>query len=343
MKKILSVLLCALIIFALASCTVPGDAKNDNAPDFSYATLKGKTVVTVGAGGTPDVVFRHLLTLNGIEVNADDETSTEKVTIVYASDSTDASSKLKTGEADYAVLGEPAATTLSGKLGKDIVLDLQKEFTSAHEGTGFVQAGLFVTSSASSHSAYINALTEKLAENRDYVYENLTSLKEIFTTANSSLKGAPFTEELLNRCNIGMVRAGEVKNAVVEFLNTVKEFSAKQIGGKLPEDDFYYDFSVENDANYAKTSYKIGVVDGAPSLAVTNILGGFTFTDGETEITTSVELVGGADAIRSGLISGEYDMAIAPLNMASALYNAKAELGIKLLSVNIFGCLYMIG
>ncbi|MBO4262715.1 MAG: hypothetical protein J5903_02905, partial [Clostridia bacterium] len=244
---------------------------------------------------------------------------------------------------DYAVLGEPAATTISAKTGKSILLDLQKAFADVHPEVNFVQAGLFATNSVTAHSAYLNALADKLSQNAAYVSDNISSLKDIFTEADSTLKNVSFTAELINRCNIGFKKAGDVKADVVEFLNTVKEYNPKQIGGKLPEDDFYYDYGAENSDDYKKTTFTIGVVDGAPSLAVTNIINGFVFTDGDVTIKTEVSLRGGAEDIKSGLINGDFDMAIAPLNMASSLYNAKGELGIRLLSVNIFGCLYLIG
>ena len=340
-RKILVLFVALATFFAAVSCSGQGK-KTEN--DFSdYESFKGKTVVTVGAGGTPDVIFRHILAAKGIEINGEGENSADKVTVDYASDASAVIQKLKTGDAEYAILGEPAVTTVCGKTGKKVVLDLQSAFKTVHSDVNFVQAGLFATNSITKHSALINALVNKLGENKNFVYENKSDLKDLFERHDSSLKNSVFTDELLDRCNIGMKKAGEVKKDVEAFLNTVKEFNAQQIGGKLPESDFYYDFSAENSAEYAKTAFKIGVVDGAPSLAVANILDGFSFADGETSVSVSVELVGGADAIRAGLLSGDFDMAIAPLNLASALYNAKPEKGINLLSVNIFGCLYLIG
>ncbi len=340
-RKFLALFLAIATAFAVISCS--SGKKTENTVFTDYSVFKGKTVVTVGAGGTPDVVLRHVFAAKGIEINGENETSTEKVTIDYANNASEVIQKIKNGDADYAVLGEPAVTTVCGKTGKSVILDLQSAFKSVHSDVNFVQAGLFATNSVTAHTSFLNALANKLGENKKYVYDNKSTLKDLFAKHDSSLKNTDFTVELLDRCNIGMKKAGEVKADVTAFLNTVKEFKAQQIGGKLPENDFYYDYSAENSSVYDKTSFTIGVVDGAPSLSVANILDGFSFKDGETDVSVSVELVGGADAIRAGLISGSFDMAIAPLNLASALYNAKPEKGIRLLSVNVFGCLYLLG
>ena len=345
-KRFLALVIAIATIFCLASCkTQQKPQENGGDTQISYADFKGKTVMTVGQGGTPDVIFRHLMAKNGIGINGDGENSPEKVTIKYATANQVAYiiQSIKKGEADYALLGEPAATTVAGKTEKKIVLDLQKEFVKVNKDVNFVQAGLFVSARVSAHSAYINALVDKLGENKAYVDGNVSGLSDIFKKHESTLGNVAFTKELVDNCNVGCKKAGEIKNDVIAFLNAVKEYNPAQIGGALPGDDFYYDFTAANNSEYAKTSFTVGVVDGAPTLAVANILDGFNFSDGETTVSTGIKLEGAATNIVADLASGEIDMAIAPLNMASNLYNKNAALGIKLASVNIFGCLYLVG
>lgn len=89
--------------------------------------------------------------------------------------------------------------------------------------------------------------------------------------------------------------------------------------------------------------YTIGVVDGAPSLAVGNIAKGYVY-DGDTyKVNTSVAVSNQPTEIVAGLTNGDLDMAIIPLNLGSKLYNESKNLNLKLASVNVFGCLYMIG
>ncbi len=208
----------------------------DNAIE-DLSKLKGKTVISVGAGGTPDVVLRNLLGKNGIGINAEGENDGEKVTITYADDSTGVVQALSKGEADFAILGEPAVTTLSNRLGKCVALDMQAEWKKAYGDVNFVQAGLFVTGNVS--SSLTKAIVSKLSENADYVNDNIDKLTEIFTSANSTLKSTAFSQALIERCNIGCRGASEVKEDVVRFLTAVYEYNASQVGGKLPSDEFY--------------------------------------------------------------------------------------------------------
>ena len=104
-------------------------------------------------------------------------------------------------------------------------------------------------------------------------------------------------------------------------------------------------FTFASCQNTSKTdkSYVIGVVDGAPSLAVGNIANGYSFAGKDFTYQTTVEIAAQPTDIIAGLTNGDLDMAIIPLNLASKVYNESKNLNLKLATVNIFGCLYMIG
>ena len=91
----------------------------------------------------------------------------------------------------------------------------------------------------------------------------------------------------------------------------------------------------------ASATLSMGVVNGAPALAVANIAGGFDFSDEKNDVKTNVNVEKDAPAVFAGLTNGTYDMAILPLNVASKLYNA-GKLGVKLVSVNIFSVLHVL-
>ncbi len=79
------------------------------------------------------------------------------------------------------------------------------------------------------------------------------------------------------------------------------------------------------------------IVDGAPTLAVAKIINDKSI-NGKT---VNVNLVSGADVLNSAIISGNADVIVMPVNNALRLYNNGVK--IKLLTVNIFGCLYIVG
>ncbi len=77
---------------------------------------------------------------------------------------------------------------------------------------------------------------------------------------------------------------------------------------------------------------KVTVVDGAPALAVATLL------DNENY---EVKIVSGADKVLADVTNKECDFAVLPLNSSATLYNR--GLDIKLLSVNVFGVLHLVG
>ena len=83
---------------------------------------------------------------------------------------------------------------------------------------------------------------------------------------------------------------------------------------------------------------KIAVPDGAPVLAIYNVLKNQEKIGG---YNVEVEILDGASNIAAVMTNGGADVAVMPTNIASKLYNSGVD--IKLASVNVFGVLYMIG
>ena len=84
-------------------------------------------------------------------------------------------------------------------------------------------------------------------------------------------------------------------------------------------------------------SVKVMAPDGAPGIVVAKMVS-------EGKIygkTLDVEIVAGAEQISANVASGAADIAVMPINLASKLYNGGVK--IKLVSVNVFGSLYMVG
>ncbi len=79
------------------------------------------------------------------------------------------------------------------------------------------------------------------------------------------------------------------------------------------------------------------IVDGAPTLSVLKIISDKSLNGKEVK----VNIVSSVDVLNSAIISGNADIIVMPVNNALKLYNN--EVKIKLLTVNIFGCLYVVG
>ncbi len=89
--------------------------------------------------------------------------------------------------------------------------------------------------------------------------------------------------------------------------------------------------------NTEKDEVNVYVVDGAPVISVANLI-----EDRQIENTkVKVNVVPNIDALTGAIGRGEADVAVCPINVASTLYNGGVDY--KLLSVNIFGVLHIVG
>ena len=208
-----------------------------------YATLddlKGKVVYSVGIGGTPEVVFKNILTANNIKYDsvesvAGNDKKNDTVYFNVVSDAKLVMAALKNDEADFALLGEPVVSQAMANAGAHIAFGLEDEWKKVHPDVGFVQAGLIVKSTVlESFGGYVDALLAEMAKNAAYLKANaekaVVDLNEIGATLPA------LGEETLKRCLIGADKASERKADIVAFLSAL---SPADYGGKLPEDDFY--------------------------------------------------------------------------------------------------------
>lgn len=211
------------VLYMIGKTTINEDMNN----------LKGKVVCLTSGGGTPEILFKHLLAKNQIEFEESDTvTDANKVYIKYVG-AQQIIAGLKQGTVEYGVLGEPAVTKANAATGSIVVLDLQKEWKKFYGEGQFVQAGLIVNSEKV-NVEFVNALVEKLKQNKQYLYDNADGIGNTLVSVYSEtvMKGIKFNASVLDRCNIGCETAKSQKAAINAFLTAH--------GLTAPNDDFYF-------------------------------------------------------------------------------------------------------
>lgn len=225
----LGVKLVSVNIFSVLHVLTKGEYSNLN-------DMKGKVVYTVGAGGTPEVALKNILTANGIKfADGDKAADSETVYINAVSEAQLVMVALKKGEADFAILGEPVVSQAMANTGAKIAFSVEDEWKKAHPGVGFVQAGLIVKSAVlDNYGGYVDALMEKMGENNAYVNEHVETVSDELKLINATLP--KLSAETLSRCLIGADKASFRRADIEAFL---KALNPADYGGKLPSDDFY--------------------------------------------------------------------------------------------------------
>lgn len=221
--------------YKLAASTVWGVLYIASSEDIKgWQDLKGKEIYTIGRGLTPDILFRYLLTENGLNPDED-------VDIKYLTGPQELSGFMITGKAKTAVMPEPM---LSAVLTKNedvkISLDLQKEWESVTGQESYPQSSLFIKNDViEKYPDVVKKFLEEYEKSIEWVNENPAQAGKYVEELNIGLN-AKIAEKAIPGSNLKYVEAADVKPAVEKYLKVLHDFSEESIGGKLPGDEFYY-------------------------------------------------------------------------------------------------------
>lgn len=196
--------------------------------------LKGKTIYSTGFGTTPQYTLNYLLTSYGIDPEKD-------VTIEYKTEATEVAALLSESSDAVAMLPQPYVTTVMMNNDKvRIALDVAKEWEKVStDGSGVVTGVVVVRSEfLDNNKEAFDAFMEEYTVSAGFVNENLeeaSALVEEFDIfkAAAAKKAIPY-------CNITLIRGNEMKDKVNGYLTALFNQNPQSVGGKLPNDEFYY-------------------------------------------------------------------------------------------------------
>ena len=210
--------------YKLVSVAVDGSlylvGKSETATTLTIDDIKGKKIACIGQQGVPGLVFRYILKANNINiVDSPEKVSENSVYIKYASDGTQARAAVENKSVDYAVVGEPAATTFKTK-GFNAQMDLQAEYKKVSGKETYPQAGIFVKSSLASDTAFTDALFAALKASKEWVKNNPQSVND-FMKANA-YESAAFPAPSIAKCNVNAEKlSAEKKAEILAFLKNL--------------------------------------------------------------------------------------------------------------------------
>lgn len=210
--------------YKLVSVAVDGSlylvGKSEKATTLTIDDIKGKKIACIGQQGVPGLVFRYILKANNISiVDSPENVTANSVYIKYASDGMQARAAVENGSVNYAVVGEPAATTFKTK-GFNAQMDLQAEYKKVSGKETYPQAGIFVKSSLASDAAFMDALFAALKASKEWVKNNPQSVND-FMKANA-YESAAFPAPSIAKCNVNAEKlTAEKKAEILAFLKNL--------------------------------------------------------------------------------------------------------------------------
>ena len=210
--------------YKLVSVAVDGSlylvGKSETATTLTIDDIKGKTIACIGQQGVPGLVFRYILKENNINiVDSPKNVSENSVYVQYAGDGLQAKTAVENKSVDYAVVGEPAATTFK-TMGFNAQMDLQAEYKNVSGKETYPQAGIFVKSSLASDTAFMDALFTALKASKEWVKNNPQSVND-FMKANA-YESAAFPAPSIAKCNVNAEKlTAEKKAEILAFLKNL--------------------------------------------------------------------------------------------------------------------------
>lgn len=202
----------------------------------TLSDLKGRDIYVAGQGGTPDFLMRFLLKESGIEPERD-------VELIFSMPPPEIAVSLIAGRIETAVLPEPFATMAvrrGSAAGKRI--DLQEAWAALPGNPGSYPMTAFVVRRELAEARPV-AVRELLAEYRSSL---------IWVEANPRAAGA-----LVEKNDVGLPAAvaaaaipassyvfqpaPRARREVEQLLRTFLAFSPASIGGRLPDEQFYWE------------------------------------------------------------------------------------------------------
>ena len=199
----------------------------------SVADLKGKTIYSAGKGSTPEYALNYILKMNGLEPGVD-------VSIEWRSEHAECLSALMSDDSAAAMLPQPFMTTAMTKAqDMRMALDLTEEWDRLGTGSGMI-TGVVVGRKAfiEENPDAVKAFLEDYRASVDYVNANPADAGVL--VEKYGIVAAAVAEKAIPHCNICLITGSEMQQKLGGYLEVLFEQEPQSVGGKLPEDDFYY-------------------------------------------------------------------------------------------------------
>ncbi|MDR0697469.1 MAG: hypothetical protein LBF68_08075 [Christensenellaceae bacterium] len=220
-------------------------------------SMKGEIIVAFTKAGTPGITLRSILSQNNIEFDEvttdtlDDGNLGDKVGILYLTDANLVAQTLTAGEIDgveikYALLPEPVATKIATATNQKYTAKVNLQtLWEEKNGFSYPQAGLiFHKRLLESDRAFVDSFISMVELSNSWAKANPTKAGDIAKSVleSSSISSGSIVEAAVNagRLPLDFQSAVESKSSVSSYLSIIFQSTPTLIGGKLPDDDFYY-------------------------------------------------------------------------------------------------------
>ncbi|MDD4291171.1 MAG: ABC transporter substrate-binding protein [Clostridia bacterium] len=201
----------------------------------SIADLAGKTIISSGAGASPEYVLKYILEANGI---------LDKVNFEWKSQHAECVTALKTTENAVALLPQPFVTAaMNANANLKIAIDLNEEWnkTQALEANpSALIMGVYVarTEFIENNPEAVNKFLSDYNLSQNWVNDNVDAAAEL--SGEYGVIATPIAKKAIPYCNITCITGDEMQTKLSGYLQVLYDFSPVSVGSAMPDEQFYY-------------------------------------------------------------------------------------------------------
>lgn len=205
----------------------------------SVADLKGRTIYLTGKGTTPEASLKFVLEANGL-------TETD-YTLEFKSEATEVAAILAENPDAVGLLPQPFVTAaLMQNDALRTALDMNEEWMRVENELKGGSSNGMVTGVTAVRKEFLEEHPEAVEE---FLKEHALSVETINkdTAAGAALAVAagivakePIAERAIPECHITCITGEDMKVDLSAYLDVLAGFDESLVGGKVPENDFYY-------------------------------------------------------------------------------------------------------
>lgn len=199
----------------------------------SVSDLAGKTIYTTGQGTTPEYTLRYILSGNGIDPDSD-------VDIEFKSEAAEVVAALSENPESIAMLPQPYVTVaMNNNEQLHIALDITEEWEKL-DSTSTVVTGVVVARKkwVDAHTDAFNAFLDEYPASAAYTNDNVDDAAALIEAFG--IFKAAIAKKAIPYCNVTFISGSEMKDKIGRYLAVLYEQNPASVGGKLPDDNFYY-------------------------------------------------------------------------------------------------------
>ena len=202
-----------------------------------FADLKGKTIYVAGQGSTPEYMFKYLIEKNEMKVNTRDG-----VVLAFSIPTAQLVPQMLSDRIPYILVPEPFATIAQMKSKEVVVaIDLQSEYEYfAGSGSTYPLTVMVARKGfAEKNADLLDAFLRKYEESYNWTIRYPKVAGELCEKLEFGL-AAGVVSNSIPKANYVFVSSEYERNEAEKLLNIFLQYDEASIGGKLPDDGFYF-------------------------------------------------------------------------------------------------------